>query len=108
MLHSAPCEPDSANWAIWRASRLRSTVDRPRTITIGCPGSPARLSRPILNPRNLMLLRDTLQAKGYRTIEATTGGEGVRMAGELHPDLILMDIRLPGVRTPSPPVVASM
>jgi len=44
-----------------------------------------------------MLLRDTLQAKGYRTIEATTGGEGVRMAGELHPDLILMNIRLPGI-----------
>ena len=30
------------------------------------------------DPRNLKLLRDTLQVKGYRTVEAVTGEEGGR------------------------------
>jgi len=38
-----------------------------------------------------------LAFKGYRLAEAETGEEGVRLAGELHPDLILMDIQLPGI-----------
>jgi len=49
------------------------------------------------NPKNLKLVRDTLQVKGYRTIEAGTGEEGVRLAHEQHPALILMDIQLPGI-----------
>ena len=49
------------------------------------------------NPKNLKLVRDTLQVKGYRTIEARTGEEGVRLAHEQHPALILMDIQLPGI-----------
>jgi len=49
------------------------------------------------NPKNLKLVRDTLQVKGYRTIEAGTGEEGVRLAREQHPRLILMDIQLPGI-----------
>jgi two-component system, cell cycle response regulator DivK len=49
------------------------------------------------NPKNLKLVRDTLQIKGYRTIEAGTGEEGVRLAREQHPALILMDIQLPGI-----------
>jgi CheY-like chemotaxis protein len=49
------------------------------------------------NPKNLKLLRDTLQVKGYQTIETETGEEGVRMAREQHPALILMDIQLPGI-----------
>ena len=48
------------------------------------------------NPKNLKLVRDTLQVKGYQTIEAETGEEGVR-ALERHPALILMDIQLPGI-----------
>ena len=32
------------------------------------------------NPKNLKLVRDTLQVKGYQTIEAKTGEEGVRLA----------------------------
>ena len=49
------------------------------------------------NPKNLKLVRDTLQVKGYRTIEAGTGEEGVRLAREQHPALVLMDIQLPGI-----------
>jgi CheY-like chemotaxis protein len=45
----------------------------------------------------LKLVRDTLQVKGYQTIEAETGEEGVRLAHERHPALILMDIQLPGI-----------
>ena len=49
------------------------------------------------NPKNLKLVRDTLRVKGYRTIEAGTGEEGVQLAREQHPALILMDIQLPGI-----------
>jgi two-component system cell cycle response regulator DivK len=49
------------------------------------------------NPKNLKLVRDVLQVKGYRTIEAGTGEEGVQMAREQQPALVLMDIQLPGL-----------
>jgi CheY-like chemotaxis protein len=49
------------------------------------------------NPKNLKLVRDTLQVKGYQTIEAETGEEGVRLAHERYPALVLMDIQLPGI-----------
>jgi two-component system cell cycle response regulator DivK len=44
-----------------------------------------------------MLARDVLQATGYRTAEADTAEEGLRLARQTHPDLILMDIQLPGM-----------
>jgi two-component system, cell cycle response regulator DivK len=49
------------------------------------------------NDKNMKLARDILQAKGYRTLEALTGEEGVRLARENLPDLVLMDIQLPGI-----------
>jgi two-component system cell cycle response regulator DivK len=49
------------------------------------------------NDKNLKLVRDVLQVKGYDTIEAGTAEDGIRLAGERHPDLILMDIQLPGM-----------
>jgi two-component system cell cycle response regulator DivK len=49
------------------------------------------------NPQNLKLVRDTLQVKGYRTIEAGTGEEGVQLAREHQPALVLMDIQLPRI-----------
>jgi len=49
------------------------------------------------NDKNRKLMRDVLQFKGYRLAEAETGEEGVRLARDLHPDLILMDIQLPGI-----------
>ena len=47
------------------------------------------------NEKNMKLLRDVLQARGYRTLEATTGARAVELAAEHGPDLVLMDIRLP-------------
>jgi two-component system cell cycle response regulator DivK len=49
------------------------------------------------NDKNMKLARDVLQAKGYATLEAVTGEEGVRLAKEKSPDLVLMDIQLPGI-----------
>jgi CheY-like chemotaxis protein len=46
---------------------------------------------------NAKLLRDFLQVKGYQLIEATTAEKGLKLAREHGPDLILMDIRLPGM-----------
>ena len=43
------------------------------------------------------LVRDVLTVKGYTIVEAETGEEGVRLARERRPSLILMDIRLPGI-----------
>jgi two-component system, cell cycle response regulator DivK len=49
------------------------------------------------NEKNMKLARDVLQAKGYQTLEAITGEEGVKLAKERKPDLVLMDIQLPGI-----------
>ena len=49
------------------------------------------------NEKNLKLVRDVLQFKGYQTVEAGTGEDGVRLAKERHPALVLMDIQLPGI-----------
>jgi two-component system cell cycle response regulator DivK len=49
------------------------------------------------NDKNLKLVRDVLQVKGYATIEAGTAEDGVELARERKPDLILMDIQLPGM-----------
>ena len=45
--------------------------------------------------RNLRLARDVLRAAGLRTIEGSTGAEGIELAGRHLPDLILMDLGLP-------------
>jgi len=47
------------------------------------------------DPRNLKLIRDLLQIRGYTTLEATDGKQGVDMARAKMPDLILMDIQMP-------------
>ena len=49
------------------------------------------------NEKNMKLARDVLQAKGYAVLEAVTGEDGVRVAKEKKPDLVLMDIQLPGI-----------
>lgn len=71
------------------------------------------------NEKNLKLVRDILQFKGYRTLEAKTAQDGISLAESGQPDLILMDIQLPDAdgmtalrqlreeaRTASIPVVA--
>ena len=49
------------------------------------------------NEKNRKLARDVLQVKGYRTIESETAEEGLKLALEQSPALILMDIQLPGI-----------
>jgi CheY-like chemotaxis protein len=49
------------------------------------------------NEKNRRLERDVLQFHGYRILEAETGEDGVRIALESSPQLILMDIQLPGI-----------
>jgi two-component system, cell cycle response regulator DivK len=60
------------------------------------------MSAPIIlivedDPNSRKLLRDVLAAVGYQTREADNGEDGVRLASETQPAVILMDIRLPGI-----------
>jgi two-component system cell cycle response regulator DivK len=47
------------------------------------------------NENNRKLARDVLEYAGFSTVEATGGVEGVAVAMERQPDLVLMDIRMP-------------
>jgi two-component system cell cycle response regulator DivK len=71
------------------------------------------------NERNRKLARDVLRLASFRTLEAMTAAEGIALASEHLPDVILMDLRLPdldgaeaarmlraGPRTSQIPVVA--
>lgn len=49
------------------------------------------------NEKNRKLVRDVLQFRGYQTLEAENAEEGIRLAQESRPALILMDIQLPGM-----------
>jgi CheY-like chemotaxis protein len=49
------------------------------------------------NEPSRMLVRDVLQATGFETVEAMTAEDGIRLAKEARPGLILMDIHLPGM-----------
>jgi two-component system, cell cycle response regulator DivK len=49
------------------------------------------------NEKNLKLVRDLLQVKGYQTLEAGTAELGIELARRHTPELILMDIQLPGM-----------
>lgn len=49
------------------------------------------------NEANRKLVRDVLGFRGYVVVEATTGEQGVAMAKSQKPDLVLMDIQLPGI-----------
>ena len=49
------------------------------------------------NEKNMKLFRDILGATGYRTLEAASGERAVELARSHGPDLVLMDIQLPGI-----------
>jgi CheY-like chemotaxis protein len=49
------------------------------------------------NEINMLLTRDVLRLAGHDVLEATDGETAVRVAHEEKPDLILMDLALPGV-----------
>jgi signal transduction histidine kinase/ActR/RegA family two-component response regulator len=47
--------------------------------------------------KNMRLARDILQRRGYLVLEAESAEEGIEIARQHHPDLVLMDIQLPGM-----------
>jgi CheY-like chemotaxis protein len=49
------------------------------------------------NPLNFKLVRDVLEYAGYEVVGAGSGEEGLRVAGDRPPDLVLMDLQLPGI-----------
>ena len=49
------------------------------------------------NARNLKLARDILNHVGYRTLEAENAEDGLALALAQRPDLVLMDVQLPGI-----------
>jgi CheY-like chemotaxis protein len=49
------------------------------------------------NDNNRLLMSDILQYRGYEILEADGGEKGVNMARELKPDLILLDMQMPGM-----------
>jgi len=49
------------------------------------------------NPLNLKLVRDVLEHAGYAVVAAGSAEEGLEVAARLHPDLVLMDLQLPGM-----------
>lgn len=49
------------------------------------------------NPANRLLVQQVLEGVGYHVIEAVDGLSGIKMAQESHPDLILVDINIPGM-----------
>jgi CheY-like chemotaxis protein len=49
------------------------------------------------NDLNMKLIRALLKLKDYQTIEAVDAENGIELAREYHPDLILMDLQLPGM-----------
>ena len=49
------------------------------------------------NEKNRKLMREVLRVKGYHTLETETAEEGIRVAQESLPALILMDLQLPGM-----------
>jgi two-component system cell cycle response regulator DivK len=49
------------------------------------------------NPENRLLVRRVLEAEGYQVIEADSGNTGLQEAEAMAPDLVLVDINLPGI-----------
>jgi two-component system cell cycle response regulator DivK len=49
------------------------------------------------NEKNMKLFRDVLGARGYETFEASSGDAAVAVATAVLPDLVLMDVQLPGM-----------
>jgi two-component system, cell cycle response regulator DivK len=68
---------------VWRGRRL--------------PVSEAKILVIEDNPLNIELVSDLLDANGFRVYSAQSAEEGIRLARELLPDLVLMDVSLPGM-----------
>ncbi|HEY7690638.1 MAG TPA: response regulator [Dongiaceae bacterium] len=64
------------------------------------PGETAVLTKTILvvedNELNMRLFHDLLSAHGYKVLKAFDGSKGLELTRQHHPDLIVMDVQLPG------------
>lgn len=49
------------------------------------------------SPTEVHVMKKALERHGFRTATAADGAEGIRLAREIHPDLIFMDIVMPGM-----------
>jgi twitching motility two-component system response regulator PilH len=49
------------------------------------------------SPTELHVMKKALEGSGFKTATASDGAEGIRLAREMHPDLIFMDIVMPGI-----------
>jgi twitching motility two-component system response regulator PilH len=49
------------------------------------------------SPTEVHVMQKALERHGYRTAVAADGAEGIRLARQMHPDLIFMDIVMPGM-----------
>ncbi|MFA5176803.1 MAG: response regulator [Candidatus Omnitrophota bacterium] len=49
------------------------------------------------NENNRLLMSDILEYRGYEMLQAEDGAKGISMAAELKPDLILLDMQMPGI-----------
>ncbi len=49
------------------------------------------------NPMNMLLVKEILSLNGFATIEASTGAEAIRLVAMQKPDVVLMDLHLPGM-----------
>jgi twitching motility two-component system response regulator PilH len=49
------------------------------------------------SPTEVHVMQKALERHGYRTAVAVDGAEGIRLARQMHPDLIFMDIVMPGI-----------
>ncbi len=49
------------------------------------------------SPTDVHVMQKALEQNGFQTASAADGSEAIRKARELHPDLILMDIVMPGL-----------
>ena len=91
----------SRGLAIGADAYLRKPIRREELIDalkqVGASVTPRRILVVEDNPLNLKLVRDVLSFAGYDVVEAQSGEEGLRVAQQDPPDLVLMDLQLPGI-----------
>jgi two-component system, cell cycle response regulator DivK len=73
--------------------------DRSATLLVNPEGDPATAGKCVLivedNPLNMKLFSAVVEAQGYHVLKATNGSQGLYLAHQEHPDLIIMDVQLP-------------
>jgi signal transduction histidine kinase/ActR/RegA family two-component response regulator len=91
-----PIRAESSTGSAMEGGELESAS--PRAGALGAPPGPGDLILVVEdNPANMKLVREVLKGRGYRILEATSGEEALDTVKFIHPDLILMDIQLPGM-----------